>query len=297
MRQIILDTDLGMDFDDSWALATLLKSPEIDIKLITTVSGDTEYRAKICAKYLALADRTDIPIAIGEKQPGKWYTTQNKWIKNFNLSAYQGIISGNAVETMIETIMNANEKITILAIGPLTNIAAALEKEPKIVKKADFIGMQGSIFRGYEGIPRPLAEYNVIADLKAAQKVFKARWNMTITPLDTCGLVTLSGKYLEKLKKSEDPIVNSLLETYHFWLEHGDLGNRRVSKQSTPVLFDTVAAYLAISEGFLNIKDLSIKINNKGYTEIDAQGRKIRCAVSWNDLDGYRNWLVKRLLS
>ncbi|MFO8017880.1 MAG: nucleoside hydrolase [Promethearchaeia archaeon] len=297
MRKVILDTDLGMDFDDSWAMAILLKSPEIDLKLITTVSGDTNYRAKICAKYLTLANRTDIPIATGDQQKGKWYTTQRDWIKQFNISQYPGSIYDNGVEKLIETILNAEGKITIIAIGPLTNIAAAINKEPKIVEKVEFIGMQGSIYRGYEGVSQSSAEYNIIADLPAAQQVFQADWNMTITPLDTCGIVTLSGDYLRTLKNAQDPIVNTLLDTYHFWLEHGDPGKRKVSKGKTPVLFDTVAAYLALSEKYLNIEELRIKINHKGLMIIDENGKNIRCATSWKDLNAYKEWLVNRLIS
>lgn len=292
-----MDTDLGMDFDDSWALALLLKSPEIDLKMITTVSGDTGYRAKICAKYLTLAGKTDIPIATGKNQRGKWYTTQDRWIENFDLSQYPGTIHEHAVDKLIETIMHSEQKLTVLAIGPLTNIAQAIKKEPMIVDKVDFVGMQGSIYRGYEGNAQPSAEYNVIADLPAAQKVFQANWKMTITPLDTCGIVKLSGDLLEKLKSSHDPLVNALMDTYHFWLEHESLGKRKLTKESTPVLFDTVAAYLVLSEDFLNIQALNLKVNSKGYTVIDESGKKVRCAVSWNHLEAYKKWLVERLIS
>ena len=62
---VILDTDIGTDIDDTWALAFLLKCPELDVKLITTASGDTFERAKIVAKILEIAGRTDIPIGLG----------------------------------------------------------------------------------------------------------------------------------------------------------------------------------------------------------------------------------------
>jgi len=62
---VILDTDIGFDIDDLWALVMILKSPELDIKLITTDTGDTYYRAKLVAKTLEIANRTDIPIGVG----------------------------------------------------------------------------------------------------------------------------------------------------------------------------------------------------------------------------------------
>lgn len=62
---IVLDTDIGFDVDDVWALAFLLRCPEFDVKLITTCTGDTRYRAALVAKLLQIAGRTDIPIGIG----------------------------------------------------------------------------------------------------------------------------------------------------------------------------------------------------------------------------------------
>jgi len=65
---VILDTDIGLDIDDIWALGLLLSCPELDVRLITTTSGNTIIKAKLVAKFLEIADRTDIPIGIGPKQ-------------------------------------------------------------------------------------------------------------------------------------------------------------------------------------------------------------------------------------
>ena len=77
---VILDTDIGGDIDDTWALAYLLRSPELDLKLVVTDFGDTVYRAKIAAKLLEVAGRTEVPIGIGVRQSEE-QGPQREWVE------------------------------------------------------------------------------------------------------------------------------------------------------------------------------------------------------------------------
>ncbi|MBM4043175.1 MAG: hypothetical protein FJ290_32205, partial [Planctomycetes bacterium] len=79
---VILDTDIGGDIDDTWALALLLKCPELDLKMVVTDTGDTVYRAKIAAKLLEVAKRTDVQVAIGIKQKGHG-KPQGPWVADY----------------------------------------------------------------------------------------------------------------------------------------------------------------------------------------------------------------------
>jgi len=187
---VILDTDIGIDIDDTWALAMLLNCPRLDLKLVTTATGDTHYRAAIAAKLLEAAGRTDVPVGIGIES-GYEIKPQQEWIKHYDLSSYPGTVYNDAVESIINTIMHSPDPVTIICIGPLSNISEALRREPKIVHNARFVGMHGSIFYGLDGEKGRIAEYNVVQDISAAQHVFSADWSMTITPLDTCGIVRL----------------------------------------------------------------------------------------------------------
>jgi hypothetical protein len=88
VQPVILDTDIGSDMDDTWALVMMLRSPELDVKLITSASEDTQYRTKIIAKLLETAKRTDIPIGTGistlrSDQPDSsyWSRRQKEWCK------------------------------------------------------------------------------------------------------------------------------------------------------------------------------------------------------------------------
>lgn len=208
---VILDTDIGSDIDDTWALLMLLNSPELDIKLISTERGDTDYRARIVARMLELAGRTDIPVAAGIPDDIRSSYGQRPWVEEYPLSRYPGTVHDDGVTALVDTIMQSPEPITLICIGPVPNVAAALDKEPRIAAHARFVGMHGSVHRGHRGAEGAIAEWNVRADPPAARKCFEAAWDMTITPLDTCGNVVLDGELYQEVFRSEDPLVRALV--------------------------------------------------------------------------------------
>ena len=288
---VILDTDIGDDIDDTWALAMLLKSPELDMKLVTTTCGKAEYRAKVIAKLLTIAGRSDIPIGLGEGGHGGT-GGQQAWVEDYKLSDYHGTIHQNGAAAVIDQIEASPQPFTVISIGPSHTLAAALKAKPDIASKAFFIGMQGSVFKGYGGGPVS-AEYNVMANVPAARTVLSAPWKrITITPLDTCSQVSLSGERFRRLVRSEDPLVKALLENYRIWAKKS-----RVSQlKSSSVLFDTVAVYLAYADTtLLKQETMPILVTDDGFTKVDSKGRKMAVAASWNDLDGFRDRLVEVL--
>ncbi len=304
---VIFDTDICDDIDDTWALAMLIQSSEFDVKLVTTAVGNTQSKAKTVAKFLETFGRTDIPIGIGVQQH-KGSHRQDAWAKDYELSSYPGTVYEDGVQALIDIIMKSPGTIKLIAVGPLPNIAAALEREPKIADKAEFVGMHGSVYRGYGGKPEPEPEYNVKAFVKEAQKVFVAPWDMTITPLDTCSLVQLNGQKYQRVLKRNSPLTRALIENYRAWYkqgilnEHKDLSevevNKRVERKlnsSSSILFDTVGIYLAMSTELLKMEMLKIKVADDGYTRIDENGKAINCATEWKDLDVFEDFLVERL--
>jgi len=304
---IIFDTDICDDIDDTWALALLLQSPELDIKLITTEVGNTASKAKTVAKFLETVGRTDIPIGIGVQQH-EGHHRQDAWAKDYKLSSYPGTIYQDGVQALIDTVMKSRKPIKIVAVGPLPNIAAALQREPKIAQKAEFVGMHGSVRRGYDGSAKPSAEYNVKAFAKEAQKVFTAPWNMTITPLDTCGVVQLKDQKYQAVLKKDSALTRALIENYRVWYRQGILDeqkdlseaelNKRVDQKlnsSSTTIFDTVAAYLAMSTDLVKMEKLPIRVTDDGYTRIEEGAKVINCATEWKDLGAFEDLLVGRL--
>ena len=213
---VILDTDIGLDIDDTWALGFLLKCPELDVKLITTSSDNTPLKAKLVAKFLENVGRIDIPIGIGplENRKKGW---QYPWIKDYEISRYPGVIHENGMDFLCSTIIESPEPLTLIAIAPLGTVAGALKLNPSITENARFVGMHGSIRIGYDGSDSPHREYNVKKNIKACREVFQAPWEKTITPLDTCGDITLSGELLERFTRCDNLVVTSIKENYEIW--------------------------------------------------------------------------------
>jgi inosine-uridine nucleoside N-ribohydrolase len=290
---IILDADLGDDIDDTWALMMVLRSPELDLKLFVTDYHNARYRARIAAKFLTIAGRTDVPIGLGLRPDDK-KGNQSAWIEGYDLKSYPGKVHEDGVQAMIDTIMASPEQITLLCIGPVPNIAEALKREPRIAQKARFVGMHGSVRKGYGNQTQIAAEWNVRCNPAALQAVFAAPWDKTITPLDTCGIVQLKGEKYAKIRDSKGPLTVALIENFRAWatsLKKPDQPNRESS-----ILFDTVAVYLAFSTDLLKMEKLPIRVTDDGKTVIDEQnGHMMNVATEWKDLKAFEDLLVERL--
>ena len=291
---VILDTDIGDDIDDTWALGLLLKCPELDVKLVVGDFGKPAYRAKILAKFLQTAGRTDIPVGLGLRQMPDAVGPQAEWVKDYELSAYPGQVHEDGVQAIIDTIRGSEKPVTVIAICPLPNLAAALERAPDIAQKARFVGMYGSVRRGYGGDPDISLEWNVLADVKACEKVFTASWEVTITPLDTCGLVTLDGDRYARVRDCPEAVPAAIMANYRIWSQHRHKDND-MAEHFSSTLYDTVAVYLAIRQDFCRMERLGIRISDDGYTLVDEQAKPINVATEWKNLDGFRDWLVQRL--
>ena len=233
---------------------------------------------------------------------------QDEWVKDYKLSSYPGKVYQDGVQVIIDTIMKSPKPVMLVAVGPLPNIASALEREPRITGKAGFVGMHGSIRRGYDGRGKPSAEYNVKAFAKEARKVLSAGWDVTITPLDTCGIVHLEGDKYQKVLKRNTPLTNALIENYRAWYRQGivnkeeDLSEDEVEKRvdeklnsSSTILFDTVGIYLAMSTELVKMEKLGIRVTDDGYTRIDDKAKVLNCATEWKDLGAFEDLLVGRL--
>lgn len=294
---VILDTDIGDDIDDTWALGLLLKSPELDVRLVIGDEGKPLYRAKLLAKLLQAAGRTDIPVGVGIEAGKTGDGPQAPWVRDYDLASYPGKVHQDGVQALIDTIMRSREPVTLIAIGPLPNIAAALEREPRIAAKARFVGMHGSVRVGYGGSKKPAAEYNVKQDAPSCRKALSAAWDVTITPLDTCGIVDLSGERYQRVRQSRDPLTAAVIENYRIWSAAQTRPGRTdpwATRSST--LFDTVAIYLGFSERLLKMERLPIEVTDAGFTVIQPGAKQMSVATEWRDLDAFRDWMVDRLL-
>ena len=298
---VIIDTDVGTDVDDMWALAFALRCPELDIRLITTCTGDVEYRAALVAKLLEVAGRTDIPIGLGlplDAAP----EPQKAWIEDYQLNLYPGVVIEDGVGAICDTINQSENPVTIIAIGPLPNIAAALQRAPSIIENSKFIGMHGSLRIGYLGAPKPMKEYNVKQHALSCKSVFEASWEKEITPLDTCGNIILTGDNFQRVRNSADDLVRAVIENHLIWYEAvasspvvGPFIKKMDPQVQSSILYDCVAIYMAFSSDGLVYEKLPISITEDGMTVIDDDGSMVNCATSWSDIEAFYSFLSARL--
>ena len=155
--------------------------------------------------------------------------------------------------------------------------------------------MAGSVRLGYDGAAQPSAEWNVKADVKAAQQVLAGAWEVTITPLDTCGLVRLEGGQYRSVREATNPVAATVIENYR----HLECGRQKphAADSHSSTLFDTVAVYLAVHPAALPMETLNVRVSDDGYTRVDPNGKRMQVATQWKDLDAYRNFLVQRLIA
>jgi inosine-uridine nucleoside N-ribohydrolase len=292
---VILATDIGDDIDDSFALGFLLRSPELDLRLVLTEYGDTVYRARLAARLLKLAGRSHVPIAIGLRQAQQGGRLA-EWLGDFSLADYPGRVSEDGVQALIEAVMRSRQTLTLVAIGPPPTLARALEREPRIAGRLRFAGMYGSLHEGYAEKSRPEPEWNVKADPAAARALLGAPWkDAIVTPLDTCARVRLDGDRYVRLRASLDPLARALVESYHAWCPKADWCDVSAVEKGTTTLYDTVAVYLAFSRDLVNVETTGVRVADDGMTLVDPKRRPLAWATSWKDLEAFRELLAARL--
>ena len=293
---VILDTDIGSDIDDTWALVMLLRSRELTPRLILTDTCDTVYRARVAAKLLETAGRTEVDVGVGLRFDA-CNEFQAPWLGDYRLDDYPGTVHEDGVKAMIDLVRASDEPVTIIGIGPAPNLKRALELAPDIAPKCRFVGMFGSIDRGYGEGSAPIPETNVREDIPAARAIFAAPWrDIVVTPLDTCDQAILRGERYAAVRDSHDPLLQALMANNRTWARLVTWMDASFIEHRSSTLFDTVAVYLAYSQEGLEIEETGVRVTDDGSTVRDPEERPIRVAMRWSDLDGFLGHLAGRLL-
>lgn len=251
---VLLDTDIGSDIDDAFAIALILHSPELDLRAVTTVSGDTEARARLAAKMLWVDGRRNIPVAAGV--PGKKLDIpQAPWGDGFTSPS---LLKEPAVDLMRSTIDREQGKIVLIAIGPLTNVAELLQKYPGEKRKIrEIVLMGGSIARGYYPNSGPTPEYNIAADAPAAQVVFTSGIPILMAPLDVTARLQLDAAHQQIIYSKQTPLTDALQALYKLW------------GQPTPTLHDPMAIGLFLDPQLCTTQHLAVQVDDKGMTRVE----------------------------
>lgn len=221
MNTLIFDTDIGTDVDDALALGVLLGSPEIDLVGVTTVYGDTLLRARLASRLIHLADPTSrIPIVIGESETlsGRpvWWAGHEGRLFN-DLDTEQVVEDVSAVDFLLQAADRHAGELEILAVGPLTNVAQALRKDPTFVDRVKHVYVMGGDFTPQGRV----AEHNFLCDAVAAQEVFNSQLTITVGGLDVTTQIRLSNEHVRQI--ADTGALGAALghEIEQWWQFHG----------------------------------------------------------------------------
>jgi inosine-uridine nucleoside N-ribohydrolase len=223
-RKIIIDTDPGVD--DAMAIFFALRSPELDVIGLTTIFGNvtTELATTNALRLLEIAGRTDIPVVRGADDPiavpfggpVPFVHGDDGQGNTFLPPPTTTPHAGTAAAFIVEQIMRAPGEITLVPIGPLTNIALALRLEPRIAQHvAEVVIMGGNAFG--PGNATPAAEANIHNDPEAADVVFSAPWQVTMVGLDVTHQVAMTPDDLAAYTHIDNPLAQHIARIVPFY--------------------------------------------------------------------------------
>jgi purine nucleosidase len=287
-KKIIFDTDPGTD--DAMALMLALNSPELDIRAITVVAGNVTASRGLenALRMVSLANRCDIPVAAGAEHPlFQKLITAEFWhgkngLADIELPPSQCKVDSRfAPDLIIQMVHAAPGEITLVPVGPLTNIALAVEIDPSIVPLVREVILMGGSISG--GNVNAAAEANIYNDPEAAQIVFQAGWPLTMVGLDVGDKTLLSKKYLDQLDQRHGP-VNDFMHSVAQYLINL---SARFGSPGTP-MYDPLAVGVAIDRTLVKAPAMHVDVETRGQFTRGETVANRRGTVERNGLHGDR---------
>lgn len=319
MHRIILDTDPGID--DALALFLALASPEeVQLEAITTVSGNVhvDLTTRNALALLELAGRTDIPVARGCDRPVVGRSAFAADVHGDNgLGGVElpepriQIVEKHAVDLIIEKVMDAPGEITLVPIGPLTNIAMAVRREPRLAERVRSVVLMGGALR-VPGNITPAAEFNIYVDPEAAQVVLHAGWPLAMVSLDVTRQALLWREQVDTLAANGHPVTALIKRMHTYYTDVYGQGQRvQAIEMHDPLCLASVfrpdfitwqTAYVDVelvgtltrgeTVGFFKRPEEIEGTDPELAQQIHAPNAKVSMGV---DSDGFANWYAERV--
>jgi inosine-uridine nucleoside N-ribohydrolase len=248
---VVIDTDIGDDIDDAYAMALAFRSPELHILGIATAFGDTALRAHVTARLLDALDRPEIPIYTG--------VNSTRHFENFSQTEYAHadthiIVMRDAIDFLLKTARKYPHQVTLIELAPMDNIGAAIDRDPsafRLFKRVVLMG--GSVRRGYGGdSAQPSAEWNILNNISAARKLLASGVPLSMMPLDSTQISM--GPVRDRILNQPDKLSIALTKL------------TRESKRPDPILFDPVALASVIDPNVCPTQPMHLEVDEKGFT-------------------------------
>ncbi|MET0235328.1 MAG: nucleoside hydrolase [Kibdelosporangium sp.] len=310
MRRLIIDTDPGID--DAIAIALAVASDEVEVLALTTVAGNIgiEKTTRNALNLLALYGREDIPVAVGAHRPFSRPARAGDAHGNDGLGGYASTIPAakatvdprDAVTLMVDVLTAAEEPITIVAIGPLTNVALLLAAHPGVKSKIDRLVVMGGGIEG--GNMTPSAEFNIWIDPEAARRVLvEEDVPVTLVPLDVTMKCSVGDEWLGRLAAANSVGRDLVAMTPHYRAVYKEL-----SGSDNLVMHDAIAVAEAISPGIVHTVPMILEVDcsdgpGNGATiadrrgEVPAPGVRLVDVAMGADFEKLKAFVLDRLIA
>lgn len=263
-QRVIIDTDPGID--DAMAILLALNSPELKVEALTVVPGNVEAWQGLenALKIVSLAGRCDVLVAGGAQHPlNQKLITAQFWHGKNGLAGVElpaskcKADSRFAPDLIIEIVHRYPHEITLIPIGPLTNIALAVSRDPSIVPLVRNVVMMGGSIGG--GNVNGAAEANVYGDPEAAAIVFNAGWMVTMIGSDVGERTLITRKYLAELQQLHGPESDFIFKLADWYLTRSEK-----SGYSGAAMYDPLAVATVIDPTLVTLKDMHVDVETKG---------------------------------
>ena len=263
-RRVIIDTDPGTD--DAMAIILALNSPEFKVEALTVVPGNVEAKQGLenALKIVSLAGRCDVVVAGGAQHPlNQKLITAQFWHGKNGLADVELPASKCKADPrfgpdlIIEMVHRYPHEITLIPVGPLTNIALAVSKDPSIAFLVKDIVIMGGSISG--GNVNGAAEANIYNDPEAAQIVFNAGWMVTMVGSDVGERTLITRKYLAELQSSHGPESDFIAKIADFYLTRSEK-----SGYSGAAMYDPLAVGIALDSTLGTLKEMHVEVETKG---------------------------------
>ena len=280
-RKVIIDCDPG--HDDALAIMLAAANPEVELLAITTVAGNQtlELTTLNARRVCTAAGIAGVPIAAGCDRPLlRELVTAADVHGASGLDGVDwpeprvGVESAHAVDLIVELVMAAPGEVTLVPTAPLTNVALALRREPRIATAVREVVLMGGSFT--RGNVTPAAEFNVYVDPEAAAVVFAAGWPLTMVGLDLTHQARVTPEVLSRIEALGTPLANAVAQLMRFY-------GRRSTAEGGPPLHDPCAVARVIDPGVMTCRDAFVAVETegrwtRGMTVTDFAGRPGRSA-------------------
>jgi inosine-uridine nucleoside N-ribohydrolase len=275
---VIVDTDVGDDIDDAFALALAASDPRLDVLGVTTAWGDTSLRRRLALRLLAAAGRAGAPVAQGRATPDSVRFTQAAWAA----AGPQPPPGLDAVAFIRDEVRKHPGQITLIALAPLSNIEDLIAHDLETLRGLKRVVMMGgSIYAGYgegaDGRPTPPgAEYNVASTPKAFASLLALGVPVVLFPLDSTQL-KLDATSRGQIFAQASPLASALAQLYEPW--------RMLNawRQSDPTLFDAVPVAWLLDPTLCPTTPLRIAVDDRGLTHVVAGPPNVEVCLSLGD--------------